>query len=210
MLDPLNALSLASAVVQFVDFSSRLISTGYDIYRSNEGAAAENLEIEAATSILQSQAALFRKATSTAIKTGELNQAAARIDANGIRQPLVLSLAAQMAHAQASANVDVTPLVDDAAYDNDVAAGGAFPKDFAMHDGDVRLQELARMCLALARELLDVLNELKVKDNGRLRTFSAIRQAFRTALKADKIKAMQKRLDSIRLQINTSLSFAVR
>jgi hypothetical protein len=214
MLDPFNALSLASAAVQFVDFGTKLVSTGHDIYKSVEGAATENLEIEAATSILQSLAARFVPATSTPSKAGpvagRLNQAAASVDATGIRQGLVDSLAAQMAHAQTSADVDVTPLVDNTTYDNDVVAGGIGSRDFAAHDHDERLPDLARMCLALARELLDALYDLKVQQSGRLRTFSAIRQALRAALKADKIKVMQGRLDSIRLQINTSLSFAVR
>lgn len=45
-LDPTSALSLAAAIVQFVDFSSKLVSKGYHIYQSANGALPENLELE--------------------------------------------------------------------------------------------------------------------------------------------------------------------
>jgi hypothetical protein len=43
----LEALSLAATVVQFVDFASKLVSKGYHVYRSTDGALPHNLEIEA-------------------------------------------------------------------------------------------------------------------------------------------------------------------
>lgn len=46
MLDPLTAISLASAIVQFVDFGSQLIRGGSEIYKSSDGALAENSELE--------------------------------------------------------------------------------------------------------------------------------------------------------------------
>jgi ankyrin repeat protein len=47
MLDPINALSLASNVVQVVDFSIKLVSKGYNIYKSADGALVENQDTEA-------------------------------------------------------------------------------------------------------------------------------------------------------------------
>ena len=49
MLDPLTALSLAGNVIQFIDFSSKLVSKGREIYRSTDGALRDNLEIEIVT-----------------------------------------------------------------------------------------------------------------------------------------------------------------
>ena len=46
MLDPFSALSLAAAVVQFVDFGTRLMSKGKEIYQSADGSSAENIELE--------------------------------------------------------------------------------------------------------------------------------------------------------------------
>ncbi|KAL9606948.1 MAG: hypothetical protein Q9167_008086, partial [Letrouitia subvulpina] len=45
MLDPLTALSLASAIVQFVDFGIKIISETQEIYQSASGATQENVTI---------------------------------------------------------------------------------------------------------------------------------------------------------------------
>ena len=47
MLDPLNAISLASSIVQFVQLGTRLVSEGLELYQSNDGALAKNSELEA-------------------------------------------------------------------------------------------------------------------------------------------------------------------
>jgi hypothetical protein len=51
-MDPLTAFSLACGIVQFVDFSSKLVSKGYEISISAEGALAENLDLETVTTDL--------------------------------------------------------------------------------------------------------------------------------------------------------------
>lgn len=48
----MSAISLAGTIVQFVDFSSKLVSKGYYIYQSATGASPENLELEAITTDL--------------------------------------------------------------------------------------------------------------------------------------------------------------
>ena len=45
-MDPLTALGLASNIVQFVDFTSKLISTTQKLYVSSSGAKDEHLELE--------------------------------------------------------------------------------------------------------------------------------------------------------------------
>ena len=47
MLDPLSALSLASSIVQFVQFGTKLVSEGVELYQSSNGALAKNSELEA-------------------------------------------------------------------------------------------------------------------------------------------------------------------
>jgi hypothetical protein len=49
MLDPLTAISLASAIVQFVDFGSKVIGGASEIYKSADGALKENAELEDST-----------------------------------------------------------------------------------------------------------------------------------------------------------------
>jgi hypothetical protein len=48
-MDPLTALSLAGNIIQFIDYSSKLVSKGRQIYRSADGALQENTEIEVVT-----------------------------------------------------------------------------------------------------------------------------------------------------------------
>lgn len=45
MSDPLTALSVAAAVVQFVEFSTKLLSTGVGVYKSVSGVSEVNEEI---------------------------------------------------------------------------------------------------------------------------------------------------------------------
>lgn len=47
MLDPLTALSVASSVVQFVDFGIKLVTEGYELYE--KGGLLQNDEIELVT-----------------------------------------------------------------------------------------------------------------------------------------------------------------
>jgi len=44
-MDPMSALSVAAAVIQFVDFGSRLVSTTYKIYRSPSGQTSKNVAL---------------------------------------------------------------------------------------------------------------------------------------------------------------------
>ena len=52
-MDPLTALSLASSVVQFIDFGLKILERGAEIKRSADGAVAQNEAIEDATRDLQ-------------------------------------------------------------------------------------------------------------------------------------------------------------
>lgn len=53
MLDPLSAIGLASAIVQFVDFSGRLISETREIYGAGKGLLKQNQELEEITQDLK-------------------------------------------------------------------------------------------------------------------------------------------------------------
>ena len=52
MLDPLTALSVAGNIVQFVDFTVKLISKGNELYKSADGALVDNRDLEAIASNL--------------------------------------------------------------------------------------------------------------------------------------------------------------
>lgn len=46
MLEPFTALSAASSIVQFVDFGSRVLIEGYGLYRSQDGATEDHINLE--------------------------------------------------------------------------------------------------------------------------------------------------------------------
>lgn len=52
-MDPLSALSVAAAVVQFVDYGTRLVSKTRELYKSTQGALTTNIELEAASKRVQ-------------------------------------------------------------------------------------------------------------------------------------------------------------
>lgn len=49
MLDPFTALSLATAVIQFVDFGCKIVDTGRSLYNLSEGATGANKTLEDVT-----------------------------------------------------------------------------------------------------------------------------------------------------------------
>lgn len=173
MIPPLDALSIASAVVAFVDFGGKLLVTGYSIYTTAEGASTENVHIEKLTTDL--------KALSDKLYSKPSRTTAGRSSV-GIR------------------------FRDDGAIEEveNVETGNDDDLEFEDED-ESALKELSRSCSQLAQELLEVLEDLKVKSAGALRTWSTVRQSIRTVCKKDKIKLMQKRLDRIRVQLNSRL-----
>src|SRR5579862_4718978 len=44
-MDPLSILSIATSVVQFVDFGKHLLSASYELYRSPSGETAKEVEL---------------------------------------------------------------------------------------------------------------------------------------------------------------------
>lgn len=65
MLDPLTSLSIASSVIQFVDYSTKLVSKAKEIRKSSNGVLSENLEVESVCKRLQTLSETF----STVIET---------------------------------------------------------------------------------------------------------------------------------------------
>jgi hypothetical protein len=55
-MDPLSALGLASNIVQFVDFTSKLISTARGLYKGTSGTIEENWELEKSANAIRSLA----------------------------------------------------------------------------------------------------------------------------------------------------------
>jgi hypothetical protein len=52
-MDPVSALGVAASVVQFVEFTSSLICSTYEIYQSASGCSAASVDLETITTGLQ-------------------------------------------------------------------------------------------------------------------------------------------------------------
>jgi hypothetical protein len=72
-LDPLSALSVAASVVQFIEFSVKIVSTSQQIHESSTGALRENDEVETAAKRLQELAGNLKSSSHTELPaSGEL------------------------------------------------------------------------------------------------------------------------------------------
>jgi hypothetical protein len=144
MLDPLSAASLAAAILQFVDFGSKILLSGYETYRSAQGATKENIDLESLTQKLYK----FQDQLSITPK--------------------------QLTHK------------------------------------DQELQDLAQKCSYIAGDLLLLLDSLKVKEKGLIRTWEALRQSCRLVWKKEEIAKKEKLLNSISGQVNSRLLYMIR
>jgi hypothetical protein len=61
-MDPLTALGLAGNVVQFVDFTSKLISGAYEVYSSSTGTTAETADL---STVIEDLEVVTRRLTPT-------------------------------------------------------------------------------------------------------------------------------------------------
>jgi hypothetical protein len=77
-LDPLTALSVASSVIQLVDFSLKIVSKSKDLYKSNNGTLKENAATETVTIRLKQMTSRLRGQlgrNSNGIRNGTYDQA---------------------------------------------------------------------------------------------------------------------------------------
>jgi hypothetical protein len=71
-MDPLSALSVAGTVVQFVDFGTKLLKAGKDLYKSSTGVSATNAELETIATAIQSVLDKLRQSSETSQVFGPL------------------------------------------------------------------------------------------------------------------------------------------
>lgn len=147
-MEPLIALSLASNVIQIIDFSAKIVSEGQKIYRSAEGTIAENEEAE--------------------IVAKDLNQ---------LNENLRRSLK-DSEHTQ------------------------------TLSDDDQSLVVLCEKCEAIARELLDKLDKVKV--SGKHRKWKSAFQALKNVSSNDDLEHLASRLETYRSEITLHTVVSLR
>jgi hypothetical protein len=85
-MDPLTALSLAGNIVQFVDFSSKLLSAGRELYKSTTGSLTVNDEIELVTSDLLAIARKLRPDQNLGLEFRQMCDEAVRLAQDLLRR----------------------------------------------------------------------------------------------------------------------------
>ncbi|TVY24004.1 hypothetical protein LHYA1_G006937 [Lachnellula hyalina] len=151
VLEALTALSLAATIVQFVDFSSKLLAKGHEIYVSVDGASIENNDLEAATKNLRDL-------------SGRLNVSAVSRRGDTVE---------------------------------------------ATSEPEVELIQLTTKCSAVARELLTLLDHLKVQP-GSNRKWKTFQQALKSSLKQSQVDEIKSRLQAIRQELSLSVLVSLR
>jgi hypothetical protein len=73
-MDPMTALSLAGTIVQFVDFGTKLLKDGRELYKSGSGALTVNEELELTTNDLRALITKVRLGLSTVPALGPLTE----------------------------------------------------------------------------------------------------------------------------------------
>ncbi len=79
-LDPITALSVTAAVVQFVDFSRNIVSKSKELYRSTAGVPRENLETETVAMRLREITDQLHGATAHAVQSTVATPSSLRIE----------------------------------------------------------------------------------------------------------------------------------
>jgi hypothetical protein len=94
MLDPLTALSVAGTIVQFVDFSGKLLAKSREIYKSASGASIDNNQLEAIAKDLEGLNARLRKPLPSQQSLGESDTSLVKLGEQcaGVAAELILAL----------------------------------------------------------------------------------------------------------------------
>ena len=143
-MDPLSAISLAGNIAQFLSYATKLVSKGHALYKSSEGALAENLDLE--------------------VIANNLTDINSRVIQSYSRTPSTASLTA-------------TTL-------------------FLDHQS---LKSIAESCDNVAKQLLDILQKLKVQRPHR--TWKSVRQAFKSVWNKAHIDDLRGRMEGYREQM---------
>ena len=143
-MDPLSAISLAGSIAQFLNYATKLVSKGHALYKSSEGALAENLDLE--------------------VVANNLIDVNFRVVQSYSRIP-----------STSSSNA-TTSLIDQQS-----------------------LRSIAESCDNVAKQLLDILQKLKVQ--GPHRTWKSVRQAIKSVWNKAHIDELRGRMEGYREQM---------
>lgn len=190
MLDPFSALAIATAVVQFVDFTKDIVSKGKEIYKSTSGTVYENEGTETATERLLNLTLEINKARKKARHTKQICPpspvpwvAEESEDAIELRERQDQQRREQQDYIQRTKE------------DNELESG---------------LEAICAECKAVSEELLNHLRDIKVPNGKEHRQFKSFRHALKSVWSKNGVDDLFRRLSTLRAQLDTHVLFLLR
>lgn len=114
-------------------------------------------------------------------------------------------------YKSADGTLDRNALLDDLTTDlKEISIGlGGYPQSPGATGNDVPLQRLARSCYEYSTQLLNILEDLRRKEN-RLKSWESFRQSLRSLVKAGKLGDLNEKLDKTRTELMINLLAQLR
>ena len=210
VLDPFSALGLASNVVQFVDYASRVVSKSVEQYESAAGCSRELVDTEAVAQHLGKLAQSLERDL-------EVNR-----DGTGLQRRRKLGQTFKElleASDEGAEQQGRRTLTQTARRTLQLSTNGpelqSHHKFSQIHEGNLEttdsaleLQQLAMSCHTTAVELIEMVNGLKLdpKLRGAKRRIQSLRQALRVVGKENRIRALERSLGAYRSQITLQIA----
>lgn len=184
-MDPLSALSVAGNIIQFIQFTTQVLSKGQEIYSSSSGLPAERSEIGAVSQDFKSISQSIKRSLNTRQKN---------IIAEELFNKSVDIL---------SASHELKELTDKL----NLSLDGR--QSLCTDEDDQALNTICDSCIEIAGELSDHLDKLKVRGQ-KYRRWKSFRQALKTVWKKEAIDNLVKRLSLLRGQLEFHILASLR
>lgn len=188
-MDPFSALTIATSVVQFIDFGCSLVSETRQIYKSLHGATVSQVET-----------------TFAARRTLELSERMKSSLRDRIVAPPIPPKSPELPPCDDSTPATKSKYEKELNdYDKNLRKYEIQIKDYPRFKQSLNaICDICDKCIALSRELEDRLTKLRVQ-GLKHRKFKSIQQALKSVWSADEIHDLEKRLESHRRELNDHL-----
>ncbi|KAL9076458.1 MAG: hypothetical protein Q9157_003642 [Trypethelium eluteriae] len=214
VLDPISALGLAGNIVQFVDYTSGVISKSVEQYRSAVGCSRELIDTELVAQHLR-KLAISLEGDPGLNGNGLGVQGRPQLDQTSKE---LLEASDRRAEVQGRCSLEQisTAVQESAPNGAEMQRRPEFSRTWEgtqkMSGSEAELQQLARSCHKIAAELIDMVNDLKLDPGlrGGKRRIQSLRQALRGAGKEGNIRALERSLATHRSELTLQMAMLTR
>jgi hypothetical protein len=216
-MDPFSSLSIAAAVVQFIDFGARLVAGTLEIYRSEDGHTDDVSELAKRTERLSDLMSSLTSWNSASNKISETaNDSRAGVETNVDASAGLLDIQDQQATYEGFLS---NPVLDGPTATNkyrpeqacrkltNLAASldttqvvGSHSKPVRRSETEVALLAMAEACKVASEDMRQAISKLAMHKKSH-RGFNSFRQALQSAWGKRKLKNMEWRLEKYRTDL---------